>query len=132
MTTVTETPLVAVFDLLALYAQRFPEDRVDCDMRGNPISAARVLIVGAHGPAARRLLELVAQESGGPVTKERLVELSAVAFPAAEDRDFAGHIITNHSIILAEPHGFGIPMLKLAQLVPVLLAQGVTNGTDGA
>jgi hypothetical protein len=121
----------AIPALLSLYDAAHPEDWVDASMTGSTISSAMALLRGAYGPATLRLLTAVAQEPG-LVTKERMVELAPAAFAAAEDRDFAGNVITDFSTLLPEPYGFGLAIYRLSQLVPeVVRQQAAVKGARG-
>lgn len=104
-------------NLIEKYDTRYPDDTADSDMRGKRISTARVLLSGAYRPCTLRALALVAAESQTPINRTRLVELVAVAGTQVADVDFGGNLMTNFDILTKEPHGFGLILLRLAELV---------------
>lgn len=89
---------------------------VDWDMRGSPVTDVCVLMGGALGPAVLRLVSLALQLESSPLTKERLAELAPEAFAQAEDLNYSGVVITDYSILLAEPHGYGRLVHELVNL----------------
>lgn len=111
--------------LIEAYDARYPDDTADSDMRGKRISSARVLLSGAYRPCTLRVLALVAAESKTPITRTRLAQLVSEAATQAADVDFGGNLMTNFDIMTLEPHGFGLILLRLAELVQEDASEGV-------
>lgn len=101
-------PVTSLAALVQIANEIYKDDEtgkwVDSDMIGNTLTNYNVLAAGAYRPAVKRIIDAaLARYPGGKpegVSFEELSSFASEAVALEQDRDFAGNIMDDYSLIL--------------------------------